>query len=79
MTHWPASAERLKEDPRVARVDSIAELGLPRELPQDPAKLAAFIRDNPETAARAFSLVDVEGGSRTTMMKITTVHRAARK
>ena len=29
--------QQLKNDPRVARVESIAELGLPRELPSDPS------------------------------------------
>lgn len=61
---------RLKEDPRVARVESIAELGLPRELPGDPRQLQALIRDNPVTAAQATSLVNVAGGSRATMIRV---------
>jgi RND superfamily putative drug exporter len=63
---------RLKDDPRVDRVESIAELGLPRELPHDPGQLEALIRANPVTAARAGSMVNIDGGSRATMMRIIT-------
>jgi len=67
-----AIGTRLREDPRVARVESIAELDLPRELPRDPRELEAYIRANPVTAAEAYSMVDIEGGSRTTMMRVIT-------
>lgn len=63
---------RLKADPRVARVESVAGLGLPRELPRDPRQLQALIQANPVTAAQAFSLVNVSGGSRDTMIRIIT-------
>ncbi|MDO8736532.1 MAG: MMPL family transporter [Thermoleophilia bacterium] len=67
-----AIGKRLEEDPRVARVESIAELDLPAQLPRDSQELEAYIRDNPVTAAQAYSMVDFEGGSRTTMMRIIT-------
>jgi len=63
---------RLKEDPRVDRVESIAELPLPAELPSDPRQLDALIRANPEIAAQAVSLVDVAGGSKATILRIIT-------
>lgn len=67
-----AIGARLKEDPRVARVESIAELSLPPQMLYDSRELEAFVEANPVTAAQAYSMVDVEGGSRTTMMRIIT-------
>lgn len=60
----------LAADPRVARVESLASLPLPREVPQDPGLLAAYARDNPEIAAAAGSLVNIDGGSRSTMVRV---------
>ncbi len=65
---------RLKDDPRVSRIESLAELDLPRELPRDPRQFEALIRTNPVTAAQAMSMVNVDGGSRTTMMRVITAN-----
>ncbi|MHB1390293.1 MAG: MMPL family transporter [Thermoleophilia bacterium] len=62
----------LKADPRVARVESIAELPLPAEVPRDPKLIAAFASEQPQTAAIAASLVDFNGGSRSTMVRVIT-------
>lgn len=62
--------QQLKNDPRVARVESIAELGLPRELPSDPRQLEALARANPVNAAQAISMVNVDGGNNITMMRV---------
>ena len=62
--------QRLKNDPRVARVESIAELGLPQELPDDSRQLQALAQANPVTAAQAMSMVNVDEGSDITMMRV---------
>ncbi|MHB8923243.1 MAG: MMPL family transporter [Thermoleophilia bacterium] len=62
----------LKADPRVARVESIAELALPAEVPRDPRLIAAFAAQQPQTAAIAASLVNFNGGSRSTMVRVIT-------
>lgn len=65
-----ALTQRLATDPRVARVQSITALPLPREVPRDQEVLLAFARENPQVAAAATSLVDFEGGSRSTIVRI---------
>ncbi|MHB9112247.1 MAG: MMPL family transporter [Thermoleophilia bacterium] len=64
---------RLEGDSRVTRVESIAGLQLPAELPQNPMELQDFVRASPVTAAQVFSMVDVDDGSRTTMMRVITI------
>lgn len=67
--------QRLKSDPRVARVESIAELDMPRDVSgflEDPRLLQSFARENPQTAGMAASLVDLKGGSRTTIVRVVT-------
>ncbi|MHB8792737.1 MAG: MMPL family transporter [Thermoleophilia bacterium] len=64
--------KQLEGDSRVDRVESIAALQLPAELPSNQAELQEFVRANPVTAAQAFSMVDVDGGSSTTMLRVIT-------
>lgn len=63
-------SQKLKNDPRVARVDSIAELDLPTEVPCDLLKIKTLLEDKPVTAANLASLVSPSGMGKATMVRI---------
>jgi RND superfamily putative drug exporter len=62
--------EKLKSDPRVGRVESLAELDLPAEIPCNLQQIGALLRDQPVTASLLASLVNPDGIGDTTLVRI---------